>query len=62
MTFEERLEKLGERHEALIQTIELMAAGNRERDKRMGEIMGAIARLLHIAELPERRIEGLEEG
>ena len=60
MTFEERLEKLVERHEALAQTVELMAAENRERDRRLGEIMEAIARLVHVAELPERRIERLE--
>jgi archaellum component FlaC len=67
MTIDERLEKLTERHEALTQTVELMALENRERDKRfdkmenrVGEIMEGIARLLHIAEIHERRIEALE--
>ena len=32
MTIEERFEKLTERHEAITQTIELMAHENRERD------------------------------
>ena len=73
MTIDERLEKLTERHEALTQTAELMALENRERDnrfdERMGktedrvvEIMEGIARLLHIAEIHERRIEALEGG
>lgn len=60
MTVDERLEKLTERHEALTQTAELMAAGNRRRDRRMGEIMEAIARLVHVAEIHEHGIERLE--
>jgi archaellum component FlaC len=69
MTIDERLEKLTERHEALAQTVELLAAENRqmaaenkERDRRLGEIMEGVARLLHIAEIHEQRIERLEEG
>jgi len=73
MTIDERLEKLTERHEALTQTAELMALENQERDKRFDERMGktedrvveimeGIARLLHIAEIHERRIEALEGG
>ena len=60
MTIEERLEKLVERHEALAQSVELMSAENRERDRRMGEIMEAIARLVHVAEIHEQRLERLE--
>jgi archaellum component FlaC len=69
MTIDERLEKLTERHAALAQTVELLAAENRqmaaenkERDRRLGEIMEGVARLLHIAEIHEQRIERLEEG
>ncbi|MGO9258033.1 MAG: hypothetical protein ACLQU1_17230 [Bryobacteraceae bacterium] len=76
MTIDERLEKLTERHEALAQTVGLlaadvrelaaenrqMAAENKERDRRLGEIMEGVARLLHIAEIHEQRIERLEEG
>jgi regulator of replication initiation timing len=68
MTIDERLEKLAGRHEALAQTVELMAAENRqltaenrERDRRLGEIMEAIARLVHVAEIHEHRIGRLEE-
>lgn len=52
LNIEERLEKLTERHEALT----LMAAENRQRDRRMGEIMESIARLLHVAEIHAQRI------
>lgn len=64
MNIEERLEKLTERHEALTQTVELMASENRDRDRRWGktldQIMESIARLLHVAEIHEQRIERLE--
>lgn len=67
MSIEERLERLTERHEALTQTVELMAAENRQmaaenkqRDRRLGEIMEGLARLLHVAEIREQRIERLE--
>jgi len=69
MSIEERLERLTERHEALTQTVELMAAENRQmaaenkqRDRRLGEIMEGLARLLHVAEIHEQRIERLEGG
>jgi hypothetical protein len=75
MTFEERIERLTERHEALSQTVELIASEhrnllsrmqenaeeNRQRDQRMTEVMEAIARLLHVAEIHEHRIERLEK-
>ncbi|MGA2579708.1 MAG: hypothetical protein ABSH24_27230 [Bryobacteraceae bacterium] len=32
------------------------AAANKERDKRIGEIMEGVARLLHIAEIHEHRV------
>ena len=60
MTIDERLERLAERHEALTQSVELMAVENRERDRRMGEIMEAIARLAHVAEIHEHRLGRLE--
>jgi len=64
VTIDERLEKLTERHEALTQTVELMAAENRDRDakwsKQMDEVMEGIARLLHVAEIHEQRLQRLE--
>ncbi len=62
MTIDERLERLTERHEALTQTVELTTAENRQRDQRMSEIMEGIARLLHVAEIHEQRLERLEGG
>lgn len=69
MTIDERLERLTERHEALAQTVESLVAENRKtaeesqcRDRRLGEIMKGIARLLHVAEIHERRITELEGG
>ena len=60
MTIEERLERLVERHEALTQTVELMSIENGARDRRIGEIMEGLARLVHVAEIHERRLEDLE--
>ena len=37
MTIDERLEKLTERHEALTQSVELMVAENRARDRKWDE-------------------------
>jgi hypothetical protein len=66
MTFDERIDKLTERHEALTQTVELLAAENRDRDAKLGIMFGQIAeslqRLAKIAENHEHRITGLEGG
>jgi len=60
MTIDERLERLTGRHEALTQSVELMAIENRERDRRQAEIMEGLASLVHVAEIHEHRIERLE--
>jgi hypothetical protein len=39
-----------------------MVAENRQRDRRLAEIMEGIARLLHIAEIHEHRLTELEGG
>ena len=69
MTIDERLEKLTERHEALTQTVELMAAENRAGFERLGKvenILGQMARsidtLARVVELHEHRIDTLEGG
>ena len=72
MTLDERLERLTERHEALTQSVELivaenrqaaenMAAENKQRDRRLGEIMEGIASLLHVAEIHEQRLDRHDE-
>jgi hypothetical protein len=60
VTIEQRLDRLVERHEALTQTVELITEENKQRDRRLGEIMEGIARLLHVAEIHEHRISRLE--
>ena len=69
MTIDERLERLTERHEALTQTVELMAAENRAGFERLGKvenILGQLARsldtLARVVELHEHRIDTLEGG
>jgi hypothetical protein len=67
MTIDERLEKLTERHEALTQTVELMAAENRAgfaRLQRVEQILGQLAQsmdtLARVVELHEQRLDDLE--
>lgn len=74
MTIDERLEKLTERHEALTQTVELMAAENRagfarlERveqalsgvEKILAHMAGSMGTLARVVELHEHRIDDLE--
>jgi len=66
MSIDERLDRLTERHEALTQTVELLVAENKERDRRNDErftkIMDGLTRLLRIAEIHEHRITNLEGG
>ena len=50
MTIDERLEKLTERHEALTQTVELIAADNRQTAQRMGKLVDSIDRLAGVVE------------
>jgi hypothetical protein len=62
MTIDERLERLAERHEALTQSVEMMALENKQRDRRQAEIMEGLASLVHVAEIHEHRIERLEDA
>ncbi len=68
MTIDERLERLTERHEALAQTMELIAAAQVKNDERMAQVtrtfeivLDSIKRLEHIAAAHEQRIEDLED-
>jgi len=56
MTIDERLDRLTERHEALTQTVELIAAAQIKNDERMGQVMDAMNRLANI-----KRIDRLED-
>lgn len=68
MTFEEGLDRLKERHEALTQTVEVLAIETRELRTAIGELNTAVAQdaeniraLARIAEIHERRITHLED-
>jgi len=65
MTIDERLDKLTERHEALTQTVELIAGMQKENEKRyaetekrFGQVLDLITQLGNIAESHEHRLEG----
>ena len=60
MTIDERLERLTERHEALTETVELIAAAQVKNDERMGQLMDTMNRLGNIIIAHEQRIEHLE--
>jgi archaellum component FlaC len=69
MTIDERLERLTERHEALAQSLELLTQDVRQLAQKVDKMGGivddtltGIARLLHVAEIHERRITRLEEA
>jgi hypothetical protein len=61
MTIDERLDRLTERHEALTQTVELIAAAQIKNDERMGQVMDTMNRLANIIIAHEQRIEHLED-
>jgi len=62
MTIDERLERLTDRHEALTQSVEILARTVRDHSQQMSDLREATAALLHIAQIHEQRISGLEEG
>jgi prefoldin subunit 5 len=69
MTIDERLEKLTERHEALTQTVELIAAMQRDLTRDVQSLRTAtqqdgdnIRALARIAEIHERRLTDIEGG
>ncbi len=62
MTIDERLDRLTERHEALTQTVEILARTTHEHTRQITDIMEAAARLLHIAQIHEQRLTRLEGG
>jgi protein subunit release factor A len=72
MSFDERMDRLTERHEALVQTIELTMIENRERDakwdKRFSQLTAVVERvaesidkLSHIAELHQHRLDSHDD-
>ena len=62
MTIDERLEKLTERHEALTQTVELIAAMQLALTRDVQQDSENIRALARIAEIHERRLTEMEGG
>ena len=62
MDIDERLERLKQRQEALTQTVELLTRGIDALRGFIQEIAEGTARLLHVAQINERRITRLEGG
>ena len=61
MTIDERLDRLTERHEALAQTVELLARDLQRARDFSKDIAEGTARLLHIVQIHKTRLEGQEE-
>jgi len=62
VTFEGRLDLLRERHEALTQSVELLAIETRELKTAIAQDAENIRALARIAEIHERRITHFENG
>ena len=60
MTIDERIAKLAERHEALTQSVEILTNDLSELQGLVSQLAEGTARLLHVAEIHERRITRLE--
>jgi len=60
MSIDERLEKLADRHEALTQAVELLAAMYQQNEKRLTQVLDAINRLANIAEAHDVRLDDHE--
>jgi hypothetical protein len=60
MTLDERLEKLAERHEALTQAVDLLAAMYQQNERRLAQVLDAINRLANIAEAHDVRLDDHE--
>ncbi len=61
MTIGERLDRLTARHEALTESVEMLNAfmeqAHRQFREEMAKVMEGLARLVHVAEIHEHRIE-----
>ena len=61
MDIDERLERLTERHEALMRTAELLTKDLSDMKFLVNDIAEGTAPLLHVAEIHEKRISRLED-
>ncbi|MGO8816565.1 MAG: hypothetical protein ACLQVG_18165 [Terriglobia bacterium] len=60
MTVDERLDRLTARHEALTESVVMLTRDLHEMKSLVGDIAEGTARLLHVAEIHEKRISKLE--
>ncbi len=60
MTVDERLDRLTARHEALTESVEMLTRDLHEMKSLVGDIAEGTARLLHVAEVHEKRLSKLE--
>lgn len=60
MTIDERIDRLTERHEALTQSVEMLTKDVHELRTLVNDIALGTARLLHVVELHDQRINRLE--
>ena len=60
MSIDERLDRLTQRHEALTQTVELLTKDISDMKVLVNDIAEGTARLLHVAEIHEKRLSRLE--
>lgn len=59
MTIDDRLDRLTDRHEALTQSVELLARSALAEDTKLARLEDRMDRLVRIVEIHERRITGL---
>ena len=62
MTIDERLDRLTDRHEALTQSVELLARSALAEDTKLARLEDLMDRLVRNVEIHESRITGLEGG
>jgi len=62
MGIDERLERLTQRHEALTPSVELLTKDLSDMKVLVNDIVEGTARLLHVAEIHEKRISRLEDA
>jgi archaellum component FlaC len=62
MTIDERLDRLTQRHEALTQSVEVLARDMQRLRHFSKDLADGTARLLHIAQLREQRMKRLQGG
>jgi flagellar biosynthesis/type III secretory pathway chaperone len=62
MSFDERLERIAERHEALAHTVEIVAGMQQKNETLLTHVIESIDSLARIAHVDEQRLSHLEDG